>query len=157
MSNPNLLVGIGSSHGSDSVGWQVAMQIQPWPPSGCDVRTALVPADILDWIEPYQTVHICDACSGNAARPTVHRWRWPDARIEKLAWGGTHDLGLPGVLDLAVTLGLAPADMVLWGIEIPGEFCEADHAAAVERVARDAAEQIRQELESVAGECRRHA
>lgn len=153
MSKQNLVVGIGSAQAGDSLGWQVAMRIQQRPTTNCDVRIALAPADILDWLESFQTVHICDACSGIASQPTIHRWRWPDAQVERLAWGGTHDLSLPAVLDLATTLGLAPAEFVLWGIEVPRSVCEADNTSAFQQIIADAAERIARELEQSAQRC----
>jgi hydrogenase maturation protease len=153
MSKRNLLVGIGSSHGRDQVGWQVATVIKQRPPSDCDVRIALAPADILDWLQPYQTVHICDACSGSATEPAIHRWSWPDAQVDDQAWGGTHDLSLPAVLHLATTLGMAPAEIVLWGIEVPESNCGTDDLPAIAAIVALAADRIRQELQSTADRC----
>lgn len=153
MSKRNSLVGIGSFHGCDSVGWQIATSVLQRPPSDCDIRLALAPADILDWIQPYQTLHVCDACSGSASVPTIHRWQWPDAQVEHLAWHGTHDLSLPSVLELAVALGLAPAEIILWGIEIPSEVCRADSSSAVNQIVSVAADRIRQDLEQTAARC----
>lgn len=150
MSQRTLLVGIGSAHGCDQVGWQVATRLRRRPPGRCDVRIALTPADLLDWIQSYDSLHICDACRSHATEWALHRWVWPDARILESAWAGTHDLSLPAVLQLATALGMAPARIVIWGIEIPVVPCGSAEPTANEQLVAGAADAIWQELHPTA-------
>ena len=115
-----LLVGIGSPHAADQLGWQAAKAILNPTSKGIDVRIAANPSDLLDWIEPYQILHVCDACRGSNDSTTVHRWLWPDLGVEHWQWSGTHDFGLPGVLLLAEELKLLPPKVVVWGLELSG-------------------------------------
>lgn len=114
-----LVVGVGSPHGVDSVGWLTALAIKEQQLASCDVRIAMTPADLLDWLDGYETVHVCDACRGAAQQPTVHRWVWPDGQISKQAWSGTHDMGLASILQLASELATTPPMIILWGLEVP--------------------------------------
>lgn len=142
-----LVVGIGSPHGEDRLGWLAALGVKQRQFERCDVRIAMTPADLLDWLQGYETVHVCDACRGAGSRAAVHRWQWPDGRIEAQTWSGSHDLGLAGILELAVEIGMAPAAIILWGLEAPG--CEpgaADHDDVVDQLIAEVVERISAEL-----------
>jgi hydrogenase maturation protease len=57
-----LLAGLGSPHGDDQAGWLVVDELSQ-AFSGEDhvvCRKASVPIDLLDWIEPFDAVHIVD-------------------------------------------------------------------------------------------------
>jgi len=56
-----LVVGIGSPHGADAAGWQVAAwlanaSVAPW-----EVKRAVVPSDLLDWLDGCSVLAIIDA------------------------------------------------------------------------------------------------
>ena len=109
----------------------------------CDVRIAMTPVDLLDWIEGYDTLHLCDACRGDAGDgsdrlPAVYRWSWPDEHIAQQGWSGSHDLGLPAVLRLASELGTAPPKIILWGLDArDGDMCDQLVAEAVRRISSE--------------------
>ena len=118
MSGKALFVGIGSSHGDDSVGWRIARQLAQSSRQDCDVRCAQTPADLLDWLEGVATVDVCDAVRGDAPAGTVHMWQWPAAEINCARFVGSHDLSLPAALSLAEQLGKLPGRVRIWGISI---------------------------------------
>lgn len=59
---PNsLVVGIGSSHGADTIGWQVARWLERESTAHWDVKLALVPSDLLDWLDGRPALTLIDA------------------------------------------------------------------------------------------------
>src|SRR5688572_26163325 len=51
MTVDTLVVGIGSDHGDDRVGWLVADALQTRAPADVSVRHAKTPLDLLDWLD----------------------------------------------------------------------------------------------------------
>jgi hydrogenase maturation protease len=124
-----LIVGLGSPHGDDQVGWRVAEALRPHVAhlSGVAVRTAAVPLDLLDWLEGVDSLHICDACCSAQPPGTLHRLtlRGPGGdnepsggaiELATLRCGGSHDFGLPAVLELAERLDCLPERVVVHAV-----------------------------------------
>lgn len=109
-------VGIGSPHGDDRAGWQVAARLQERNLAGWDVHVAASPIDLLDWVRPDRPLWVADACRGDRGARVWQEWRWPTEELSVTWGGGTHDFSLPGVLTLGQRLGRLPADVRLWGI-----------------------------------------
>ena len=118
MKNETLVVGLGSSHGDDGLGWRVAEQLAAHcRDPGVTIRRALSPADILDWLDEAERLIVCDACQDLGAPGRVHHWLWPDDGLAEVRFGGSHDLGLWAALELAERLGLLPAEVSIWCAE----------------------------------------
>lgn len=113
-----LIVGIGSPHGDDQLGWLVASELSKRNLSRCVTRLARTPMELLDWIEDCPVLHVIDACHGAKAPGSTYRWNWPCAEIASGSWSNTHDFNVVGVLALAEQLGQLPPNVVVWGIEI---------------------------------------
>lgn len=114
---PILIVGVGSPHADDQLGWLVAQRLRQQTPDHCQVRLAANPLELLDWTEDCSELHVIDACHGNQAAGTIYRWAWPSPEIQNGYWAGTHDFNLSGVLALANQLNLLPPTVIVWGIE----------------------------------------
>ena len=123
-----LIVGIGSAHGEDQVGWLVAEEVRrllfqvPADPR-VDVRIAKSPLDLLNWLDecgnnPFDGLLICDACRGPEGSGSVRRWIWPTDELKHFRFSGTHDFGLAATLTLADQLGRLPPVVAIWGIPI---------------------------------------
>lgn len=142
-----LIVGVGSPHGDDRVGWRVTERLASLVSSLADVRTVADPSEILDWLDGVRTLHACDACHFSGAAGHVHRWQWPDvpANVSKTAWS-SHGVTLPQALALAGALGVLPDDVTIWGIEIAAARTAEPLSPALEQVATAVAEQIAGEL-----------
>lgn len=127
----DLFVGIGSPHGDDQVGWLVAEQLREHAScvDGILIRCAILPIDLLDWLDGIGHLHVCDACQGGALPGLLHRWdwsaagrrevdcSWPFDNLTVLRSAGTHKCGLREVLRLAGKLGCLPSKMTVWGVE----------------------------------------
>ncbi len=57
----SLVVGIGSSHGTDTIGWEVARWLERESIAHWDVKLAMVPSDLLDWLDGRQALALIDA------------------------------------------------------------------------------------------------
>lgn len=119
-----LFVGLGSYHGDDQLGWQLAEQLEKL--QLLPVRQAAVPPDLLHWLESVEELFICDACVGTGHVGALHRW---EVREEVSGKGGllqgvvslrsssSHHLGLVPVLELARQLGILPRRVIIWAVE----------------------------------------
>ncbi len=118
MTPSTLIVGVGSDHGDDQVGWLVARELANRCLPGCEVRHARTPSSLLSWLDDRDRLILCDACRGTGSPGTIQRWLWPAVGLQQAGWLGTHDLSLPGVLSLAAQFGWLPRTTVIWGIEV---------------------------------------
>ncbi len=147
MTGNTLIVGLGSSHGDDQFGWQVAAQLSraPAQPS-IAVRRARSPAELLDWLEGVERLIVCDACENQGAPGRLHRWQWPAAEVGRVRSSNSHDLGLAAVLTLAETLEHLPTEVLV--VAAQGRQFEpaAPMSNEIEIAAAQAAEQLREEL-----------
>lgn len=113
-----LAVGIGSPHGDDQIGWAVMRELALMLPGDVGVKTAIQPAELLNWLQDVDQLIICDACQADGVTGEIHRWQWPTKSIATCKHAGSHDLSLPFVLSLADRLGKLPQRVVVWGIEL---------------------------------------
>ena len=120
-----LIVGIGSPHGDDQIGWRVAEALRSAVSPAIEVREASTPSQLLDWLEGVDRLIVCDACQARRRAPdgsagdtlSVHRWQWPTLQVSTLRSAGSHSFGLPQVLQLAERLGRLPQEVIVFGVE----------------------------------------
>ncbi len=141
-----LIVGIGSLHGDDQIGFLVAEHLSLLDPRVCRVRRTDAPMRLLDWIDRFTTVHLIDACRSGDRPGTLRRYQWPDPQLMQCGWSGTHDFDLPTVLRLADQLDRLPACVTVWTIEGVTFGPGREASLAIETWTRRAAKQIESEL-----------
>ncbi|QDT22206.1 hydrogenase maturation protease [Gimesia chilikensis] len=131
------IAGLGSPHGDDQAGWEIVRALKTRDLSQAIVHLSRTPDDLLNWLDPASPLVICDACRGAGPVGSIHHWQWPTAELDQVNWSGTHQIALPGVLLLAEELGLLPAQVIIWGVEIaetvPGDVISSEVSAGVER------------------------
>lgn len=127
-----LVVGIGSPHGDDQVGWIVARELATVMTGEVEVRTLTQPAGLLDGLHDVDHLVVCDACCSGRAAGELIRWTWPDPSIVIPERSGSHDLTLPFVLALAKRLGKLPERVTLWGVELGSDSPTAPLSMAVQ-------------------------
>ncbi|HQR05200.1 MAG TPA: hydrogenase maturation protease [Gemmatales bacterium] len=119
-----LLVGLGSHHGDDQVGWRLVEELGNL--TEVPIRQAAVPADLLHWLTGIDELYVCDACQGSGQPGKLHRWEYQSSQqalddilpgVETLRSVNTHQLGLAATLSLARGLHILPRQIVVWGIE----------------------------------------
>jgi len=113
-----LVVGIGSPHGRDQLGWRVAEGLRGHLGADWQLLLARVPLDLLDWIESVQELHLIDASVDIEGTQPLLRLDWPNPLIVDLPCWATHDFNLPRVLQLAASLGILPPRVTLWVIPV---------------------------------------
>ncbi|MCL6503122.1 MAG: hypothetical protein K6T86_10585 [Pirellulales bacterium] len=132
-----LLVGLGSPHADDAVGWCVAGAVAAAlerhtnlpQRRALTVRQARVPLELLHWCGGASRLVIVDACvplatdaTGSQPLPgTYQAWRWPALPACRLRPATSHDLGLAETLALGSTLGVLPEEITVWGVWIAPE------------------------------------
>lgn len=119
------VVGFGSHHGFDRVGWEVVSRLQDFPPGS--IRMTDDPLAVLDIASECQLLIAVDAMIGTGLRGTIHRFDWPDPRLLFTRGVSSHGVGLVEALQLSDALGKLPRRVVVFAIEIGQQ--EADWAA----------------------------
>jgi Ni,Fe-hydrogenase maturation factor len=144
-----LVVGLGSIHGDDSIGWVITDRLterlgvprigrgprhdrtgardEPASVPGQHwvLRQLASPAELLDRLDPaecpdrFTDLIVIDACVGPGKVGEVLRWDWPDRDWETQRTSGTHDLSLALALELADQLGRLPHRLTILGVLIP--------------------------------------
>lgn len=115
MSRP-LVIGIGSHHGDDQAGWLIVDCLETLGYPRTRLYRALHPADLLDHLDPAQSLLVCDACQGASPVGTIQCLCWPNDSLETFCSRTTHDMSLPTVLDLAGRLRQCPTTVKIWSI-----------------------------------------
>jgi hydrogenase maturation protease len=109
----NRVVGIGSPHGDDSIGWLLIDRLR----SRLDVRAELfagTPNRLADWAQDCDRLIVVDAARVDLPEGNVLRFVWPDPRIFAGSLSSTHGLGVAESLQLADVLGRLPACVVVF-------------------------------------------
>ena len=106
--------------GDDALAWEVVRQLRERQDSRRDIEVHLVEGGqrILDVLDGRGTLLLVDAVGAKAGPGTIHRFEWPDPRVEALRPGSTHDLRPAEALRLAAALGIAPPRVVVFGMEV---------------------------------------
>lgn len=125
----NIIIGFGSPHGDDQIGWLVADRLAADARLPCEavVRKAVIPLDLLDHLDGVDCLHVCDAVYDESSPGAILRSEWcansdVSTRAEffnefrRLRSGGSHDFGLMEVLDLVSKLHRLPQRIVIWSI-----------------------------------------
>ena len=133
------VIGVGSPHGDDQIGWLIADAVHVLAADRCSVHKVASPLEILNWIDDAEWLGICDACRGTGHIGDWNSWTWPDDRIVTQEFAGSHDVGLSATLNLAARLERLPTAIRIWGIEIgdcqPGDHVSRAAKAAISAVA----------------------
>ena len=111
-----VVVGLGSAHGDDQIGWLVANEIARQLGSGRTVFNLTSPIDLTCRLEVNRNAVIIDAVHSDHVASPALRWVWPSPELAVLRRSGTHAIGLPESLELAAQLGRLPESVVIWGI-----------------------------------------
>lgn len=112
-----LVVGAGSPHGDDQVGWYAVDRMRTSGVPQCRVLAIRAPIELLDHLDQVDLLIVLDACASGRPPGTIFRWQWPDICLEG-SHSSTHGVSIRHALEMAETLGCLPARVVLFGVEI---------------------------------------
>ncbi|MBI3463459.1 MAG: hydrogenase maturation protease [Planctomycetes bacterium] len=153
--DPIRVVGCGSPVGDDALAWEVLDRLRAASlPEGVELHAVEGGHQVLDVLDRRGTLILVDAvCSGEQAG-TVHRFEWPDTRLQTLRPGSTHSVRPAEALQLAATLGLLPSRVIVFGIEAatmePGAGLSPDVDSSVPIVVRRILEELERARDVVA-------
>lgn len=129
------LVGLGSDHGDDRVGWEAVARIRDLLPSEVTVTITSDPLAVAEPQSGCRLLVVVDACRGAGEPGSAHRFEWPDPRLNAVGGVSSHGIGLAAALELAKALGALPPRVVVFAVEgeagDPGAGPSASVAAAV--------------------------
>lgn len=124
-----LLVGIGSPHGDDQVGWLVVDELREQLENAKEIhfRKVSSPGDLLHSLEGVTRLVVCDACrthNDGDSLGSAHDWQyrriyrcqWPTPFDAPLRSSSSHAFQLPNVLRLAERLRILPPTVIVFGI-----------------------------------------
>ena len=113
------VVGIGSPHGDDQIGWRLADAVRDALGGDVAVYQASTPLELLDHVGEPGRVIVVDACrTGTGQRPgRVMVVRGPEAFLPTAVGGSCHALGVGQALALAEALGRCCAEVELFAVE----------------------------------------
>jgi hydrogenase maturation protease len=115
------VIGVGSSHGDDQVGWLLVDAVARTPLPGTRFVVAGCPADLLDCVRECRSLVIVDACQRGDAPGTMtsFTWPWPSESPNIAAPArSTHGMSVSSALALAQRLRILPPDVELLAIEV---------------------------------------
>lgn len=114
---PPWVIGLGSDHGDDQAGWKVIEQLRRSRPNRVQSHASHDPLAIADLPEGCPLLIVVDACCGAGEPGSIHRFEWPDSRLDAAFGESSHGLGLASALRLMEALGKLPQRVVIFAIE----------------------------------------
>jgi hydrogenase maturation protease len=119
VSMPVRVIGCGSPQGDDALAWEVIRQLRcdARLPVGVELQSIDGGHRLLDVLDGRGTLVLVDAVSPGGDAGAIHRFEWPDDRLDRLRPGTTHHMRPVEALELAATLGMLPPRVVVFGIE----------------------------------------
>lgn len=112
-----LVVGVGSPHGADQVGWTVVDRLKVRRSNDAKYTKVANPIDVMDCLGECDELILVDAVHGLTAN-AIQCWTWPNEQIMDGADGGSHGFGIVQVLELAGELQLLPKRVMIIGIGV---------------------------------------
>jgi hydrogenase maturation protease len=112
-----LVVGLGSPHGDDQLGWIVVERLGPRLPHGVAWARAGAALELLELLECKDEVVIVDAAQPAGQPGSIRSFRWPCDSLRQGHAPSTHSLGLADALRLAELLGQLPRKVVIFAAE----------------------------------------
>jgi hydrogenase maturation protease len=113
----SLVVGVGSPHGDDQLGWLAVDRLCPLLPSGYAVHKVQGGLDLLDCLEGHEAAIIIDAAAPAGQPGRLRSFTWPCPELASFAQWSTHGVGLVEAFQLAESLGWLPRRVKIHTIE----------------------------------------
>lgn len=111
------IVGLGSPHGDDQLGWIAVDYLRLCLPAGVSAVKAASGVELLEFLVGQEDIIIVDAAAPASRPGSIRFFVWPSADLAAhLPWS-THGLGLVEALQLAQTLGRTPGQVVIATVE----------------------------------------
>lgn len=109
---PLLILGVGSHHGDDCIGWRVIEELRRLGIEERSLCQLAIPMQILDRIGEASEIHIVDAARGLADDESYRRLSFDSTQTAESL--GTHGIGIHEALQFAQSLGQSVDHVVIW-------------------------------------------
>lgn len=140
MATGDLIVGVGSPHGDDAVGWLAVERLAGKLDEPVHCVAIQEPVELTFHLEGCRRLWIVDGCSSGRPPGSVLRLVWPDQRVQYTTSPSSHGVNVEAALRLAETLGRLPDSVVIYTIEVadvrPGAAISEAAASALATVER---------------------
>jgi hydrogenase maturation protease len=117
---PIRIVGIGSPHGDDALGWEAVRLLREQIGNRPEIETYLAHGGqrLLELLDGQGTLVLIDGVQSGEPPGTIHHIEWPDPRLKSMRSHSTHGMGLGEALRLAQALGIAPNRVVILAVDV---------------------------------------
>jgi hydrogenase maturation protease len=112
-----VIVGVGSPHGDDQLGWLAIDRLRPRLSSGTSAEKVHGGVEILEILEGHDAAVIIDSARPAGLPGTRRVFTWPCPELAQVASVSTHSLGVVEALNLAETIGSLPRCVRIHTIE----------------------------------------
>jgi hydrogenase maturation protease len=136
------IIGLGSPHGDDQVGWVAVDLLWSRLPADVPAFKASGEVEILELFDGFDRVIIIDAAAPAGQPGTVRSFVWPEGDLQQTGATTTHGVGLADVLRLAELLKRLPREVVFETVEAKQTAPGSPLSEAVERGAMRVVESV---------------
>jgi hydrogenase maturation protease len=144
----DLVIGIGSPHGDDQVGWSVIAYLKQQGEEIAALQTLVDPIDLIEQLDGVSRLLIVDGCRSGQEVGTLTRFDAEDPRFLESTGHSTHRISLSETLDLARTLRRLPGWVKVFGVEVdqcrPQAAMDSRLEQAVPRIAQEICDELSQ-------------
>ena len=113
----SLIIGLGSPHGDDQLGWVAIDRLRPKVPNGVVAHRVRHGVELLEHLEGHERAVVIDAAAPTGRPGAIRSFVWPCPELALCASVTTHGLGLVEALQLAGALGRLPSSVIIHTIE----------------------------------------
>ncbi len=113
----SLIVGLGSFHGDDQLGWAAIDLIRPRLPDGTFAHKIRSAIELIECFERHDAVVVIDAAAPAGRPGQIRSFLWPSPELVQSHLLSSHSLGLVESIQLAEALSQRPADLKIYTIE----------------------------------------
>lgn len=153
---PIRIAGVGSPQGDDAVAWHAVRKLREHLGHLPGVKFHQLDGgqQLLDLLDGHGTLCVIDAVLGENVG-TIHRFVWPDRRVEVMRPGSTHLMCPAEALELAATLKILPPHVLIFGVEAtdfdPGDRLSSAIQVAIPELVRRIVDEIESEAKEMEG------
>jgi hydrogenase maturation protease len=113
----SLILGLGSPHGDDQLGWIAVDRLRPRLPTGISAHKVQGGLELLECLEGQDAAVVIDAAAPAGRPGTIRSFAWPCPELTEWTPWSTHGLGLVQAFHLAEVLGRLPRRVTLYTVE----------------------------------------
>jgi hydrogenase maturation protease len=140
----SLILGLGSPHGDDQLGWVAIDLLWPRLPSGTSAHKIRGGVELIECLGGHEAAVVIDAASPAGRPGSIRFFTWPCPELGHRILLSSHGLGLVEAIQLAEALGRLPHHVRIYTIE-------AEHISPGAPLGQDVARQLDVLVECVLG------